>query len=169
MDTLTQADPVLDLLRALDAGVMFTAWAEAYCGQEITADVERLNPPYLFPDELGHLGMEHGESWAALRRHGHLVQADGTKVAKISSVVAAGRIPGDACRMLATTTVPLGRALGPDARREMLWSSPGIDQYAVCSCARLWLPVPGRGVLPVALATERVLRSWLEAGRSEAP
>lgn len=166
MDTLAQADPALALLRALNTGTLFTQIAEDMRGEPVTADVERLGPPYLFPDELRHLGMEHGESWAAIRRHGHLVTASGAQAAKISSVIAAGRIPDAACRALAATTVPLGRALGPDARREMLWSSPGIDGYAVHCCARLWLPVPGRGDLPVALVTERVPWSWLAAGRT---
>ncbi len=169
MDTNTQADPPLDLIRPLHAGALFTDWAENHCGQAVTADVERLNPPVLFPDEIGHLGMEHGESWAAIRRHGHLVTASGTLVAKISSVVAAGRIPDAACLLLTAASIPLGRALGPHARREVLLSSIAVNEYAVHCWARIWCPVEGRGERPVALATEWVLRSWLEAGRSVLP
>lgn len=171
MTTMTRADTALTLRRALDAGALFTLLAEGMCGQPVHADIERLNPPLLFTSETGPglLDMTPGESWAALRRHGQLVQSDGTPVARVSSVVAAGRIPDETCRTLTRTCVPLGKALGPHVRREVLWSSLAVNEYAVHCGARLWAPVPGRGMLPVAVAAEWVLRAWLDSLGLDAP
>ncbi len=162
MHTLTRVDAALNLRRALDAGALFTPLAEAMSGQTVTADVERLGPPVLAPDEAEQLGMTQGESWAALRRAGHLTQADGTRIARIGSVIAVGRISDETFRMLTTTSIPLGKALGDQAHTTILWSSPGIDGYAV-HCGRLIL-VDG---LPVALTVDRVLWSWLDGLRHE--
>jgi hypothetical protein len=154
--TVTQADPALTLRRALDAGALFTRLAEDMCGEPVLADVERLNPQSLFPDEREALGIRPDESWAALRRAGTLVQSGGATVARVTSVVAVSRVPEEVCRVLTTTNVPLGRALGPRARAVVLWSSPGINEYAV-HCSRLVLI----GDEPVAIAMDRVLWSWL--------
>ena len=162
MRLLTRPDAALTLLRALDDGALFTLLAEDMCGQQVAAQVERLNPPVLFTTETGLLGMDPGESWAALRRHGDLTQDDGTRVARVTSVVAAGRIPGEVCRALTTTTVPLGKALGPQARREVLWSSLAVNEYVVHCGWRLYAPVASRGMLPVAIGGDWVLRSWLD-------
>jgi hypothetical protein len=156
---LTQVKPALELRRALDAGALFTRLAEDKCGQAIHADVSREGPPWLTPDEYGDLQVDPArELIAALRRAGHLVQSDGRQVACITSVVAVGRLPHELVCQLTTTTTPLGKVLGEDVGSKVLWTSPGIDEYAV-HCRRLifWQD------RPVALAIDRVLWSWVDS------
>lgn len=157
MQTLVQVEPALKLRRALDGGALFTRWAEQACGQAVTADVQRENPPCLWGHEADSLGMAPAESWAALRRAGRLVQADGTEVARVTSVVAIGRLDHQTVLTLTTTSTPLGTALGPGAHRKVLECSVGIGEFAV----HCWSVVL-RGDVAVALATERVRWSWLQ-------
>lgn len=155
--------PAAGLRQVLGSGQLLTPWARRRAGQEIRADVERTGPPYLHEDEARLLEIGWQENWACLRRGGRLVQADGTEVARITSVVALSRISPETVKLLQATDTPLGLALGPDAASEVLWCSEGICEYAV-ACGRLIL-VSGK---PVALTTDWVLWSWL-GGLGEPP
>lgn len=163
MNGPTLINPALDLLRALDDGALFTPWAEHRCGQEIHADAELINPPYLFGWEAGTLRVGARDTYAALRRTGCLVQADGTKVAKVGSVVPRAHVTAETFRVLQTTATPVGTALAAQAAGQgvpissiTMWSSAGTDEYAV-HCVRLVMV----GGVPAAIATDRVLWSWL--------
>lgn len=149
-------EPAHELRRILDSGRLLTPWAQERCGQEISADVERAGPPYLYRDEAGLLGLSENENWACLRRAGRLVTADGTEVARVASVVALGRVSAEVVRTLQTTSTPLGTALGEAGGSKVLWCSVGICEYAV-ACGRL-ITADGE---PVALTTDWVLWSWL--------
>jgi hypothetical protein len=156
--------PARKLQLDLDSGAMFTKLAEDACGQGVRAEVDRVNPPWLSGDEAARLGMSMpGDSWAALRRIGRLLQADGTPVARVTSVVAAGRLDRETVLQLTATDAPLGTVLaaaaerdGTKVRGEVTGCSMGLDQYAV-HCWRVLL----LDDVPVALATEQVLWSWL--------
>lgn len=156
--------PARKLQLDLDSGAMFTKLAEDACDQGVRAEVERVNPPYLSGPEAAQLGLSMpGESWAALRRVGQLVQEDGTEVARVTSVVAIGRLDHATVLQLTTTDRPLGAVLAEKAERdgtkvrgEVIDCSMGLDQYAV-HCWRVLL----LDDVPVALATEQVLWSWL--------
>lgn len=150
------AEPALELRQHLDAGHLLTPWARERSGQEIIADVERTGPHYLYSDEARLLEVGSRANWACLRRGGRLVQADGTEVARITSVVALDRISTETVKSLQATKIPLGLALGEDATSKVLWCSVSICEYAV-ACGRLIL-VDGS---PVALTTDWVLWSWL--------
>jgi hypothetical protein len=150
------AEPALELKQVLESGALLTPWARDRCGQEVIADIDRINPPCLFREEAQTLGVDEGETWAALRRTGRLLQADGTVIGRITSVVALARISTETCRILQTTRTPLGIALGPDAGSDVLWCSMGICEFAV-ACGRV---ITGKG-RPVALTTDWVLWSWL--------
>lgn len=149
-------EPAHELRRHLDSGALLTPWAGERCGQRVTADVERTGPPLLSRDEAGLLEAGEDENWAALRRTGRLVQADGTEVARVTSVVLLSRIRAETCRVLQDTDIPLGTALGGRGRSKVLWCSVGICEYAV-ACGRVILD----GDVPVALTTDWVLWSWL--------
>jgi hypothetical protein len=154
--TTTLIEPAHELRRALDSGQLLTPWAQERCGQEITADVQRTGPPYLDYEEAALLGLARDANWACLRRSGRLVQADGTEVARITSVIALSRITLERVRMLQATHTPLGTALGEAGGSKVLWCSVGICEYAV-ACGRL---ITSDGE-PVALTTDWVLWSWL--------
>jgi hypothetical protein len=124
-------EPAHELRRILDSGQLLTPWAQARCGQEITADVERAGPSYLDCEEADLIGLSRDDNWACLRRGGRLVAADGTEVARVTSVVALSRIGPEIVRTLQTTRTPLGTALGEGAASKMLWCSVGICEYAV--------------------------------------
>lgn len=147
--------PVLDLRRALDAGSLLTPLAGDLCGQEITADVRQANPPLLYRHEAEQLGVGEDENWACLRRHGMLAQADGTPVARITSVTVLSRITPAEHEVLARTDAPLGTVLGPAASALVLWCGICVSEYAI-SCGR----VISRDGKAVALTTDRVLWSW---------
>lgn len=153
--------PALELRRYLDGGGLLTPWAEKRSGQPVHADVERTGPMTLDRQEAGQLGLPEpglagNGNWAALRRSGELVQADGTKVARVTSVVALARITPETVKALQTTRIPLGTAIGDRGRSLVLWCSVGICEYAV-ACGRLILVDD----MPVALTTDWVLWSWL--------
>lgn len=150
------AEPALELSRALEAGQLLTPWAEARCGQPIEADIRFTSPYRLFREEAATLGVTEDENWAALRRGGNLVQADGTAVARVTSVIVLSRVTLAEADALRTTRTPLGTVLGPDARSEVLWCSEGICEFAV-ACGRLI----SRGGQAVALTTDWVHWSWL--------
>jgi hypothetical protein len=149
-------EPAHELRRHLDSGALLTPWAEERCGQAVIADVGRINPPLLSRDEAGLLEAGENENWGALRRSGRLVQADGTEVARATSVVLLSRISVELCRVLQTTSTPLGTALGDRGHSKVLWCSVGICEFAV-ACGRVILV----GEVPVALTTDWVLWSWL--------
>ncbi len=156
--------PALDLWQDLDAGKLFTKLAEQACGQAVRAEVERVNPPWLSGPEAAQLGMSMpGESWSSLRRIGQLVQADGTPVARVTSVVAVSRLDDEAVLQLTATDTPLGAVLaakaerdGTKVRRETTDCILGLDEYAVHCWGMVLLDD-----LAVALAAEKVLWSWL--------
>lgn len=149
-------EPAHELRRHLDSGALLTPWAEERCGQRVSADVDRINPPLLYRDEAGLLEAGEDSNWAALRRSGRLVQADGTEVARVTSVVLLAAASPELCRVLQTTDTPLGTALGDRGHSKVLWCSVSICEYAV-ACARVILD----GDVPVALTTDWVLWSWL--------
>ena len=145
-----------ELRLALDGGALFTELAEKMCGQEVTADIERVNPPSLWAHEADQMDVPYDSNWVALRRTGWLVQADAARVARVTSVVLLSRITLDEARLLQTTSTPLGKVLGPDARGRVLETSMEITEFAV-HCRRLILRDDGA----TALTTEQVLWSWL--------
>jgi chorismate-pyruvate lyase len=150
------AEPALELRRMLESGGLLTPWAEARCGQRIEADISASSPFRLFRDEAASLGVTEDDNWAALRRAGELAQADGTPVARVTSIVVLSRITPDEVLLLRTTRTPLGTVLGPEASSEVLWCSENICEFAV-TCGRLIL----RGGRPAAMTTDQVYWSWL--------
>jgi hypothetical protein len=157
--------PALSLWQDLDAGKLFTSIAEAACGQAVRVEVETVNPPYLWADEARQLDMARHESWAALRRVGEAVQADGRPVARITSVVAVGRLDHASVLRLTTTGTPLGRVLeekaerdGTKLRRELTDCVLSLDEHVVHCRAVLSLDD-----MPVAMASEQPYWAWLNA------
>ena len=132
------ARPALELRRVLEAGRLLTPWAEEQCGQLIEADITASSPFRLFREEANTLGVTEADNWAALRQAGQLVQADGTPVARVTSVVVLDRLNPDEVRLLQATRTPLGTVLGPEASSKVLWCSEGICEFAV-TCGRLRL------------------------------
>lgn len=93
-------------------------------------------------------------------RRGELRTARSNRLAaRVTSVFLPHRIDAETVSLLATTAIPLGKALAPrGARRELLWvmNNPAPD-VALWTCGRLWLPRPdGRAEWPVAIATEQI-------------
>jgi hypothetical protein len=150
------AEPALELRRILESGELLTPWAEARCGQRIEADIRASSPFRLFRDEAAGLGVTEDDNWAALRRAGELVQADGTPVARVTSVVVLSRITPAEAYLLQATRTPLGSVLGPEASSEVLWCSELVTEAAVACGRTVW-----RGGKPVASVTDRVYWSWL--------
>jgi hypothetical protein len=163
MNAPALVNPALELLRDLDGGALFTPWARHRSGQEISAVSEAINPPCLFGWEAGVLRVAPHETYAALRRDGDLVLADGTKVSRSAAIVAAAHVSRETFRLLTATRTPVGTALAAQAQRDgtavssvTLWSAPGTDEYAVHCCRLVLL-----GDTPAAIATDHVLWSWL--------
>jgi hypothetical protein len=159
MTTITPpalAEPALALRAYLESGGLLTPWAETRSGQQVTADIKRINPPRLFREEAQALGLSEDDNWAALRRTGRLIQDDGAEVARVTSVVALTRASLKLTQVLQTTSIPLGTAIGDEGSSDVQWCSVGICEFAV-ACGRV-IKVSGR---PVALTTDWVLWSWL--------
>lgn len=126
---------------------LFTDWAAAVTGEEITAWMTSISevPADSYPELQPQLSGEH----TATRREGLLITRSGQPVAEVSSVYLPGRLPAGAAGKL-HDGVPLGRALAPRVRRQPLPGDAGRTR------GLLWVPGPA-GEWPAALAAELLL------------
>jgi hypothetical protein len=151
----------------LDRGMLFTDIARDLSGEEIVSEItSREGRSVLRPGEHRHLETWRDDIPAGYRRDGMLRTSSGAPVARITSVFLPERIPDRfAVETLQSTNMPLGRALfALGVHRETL-TAQTLDSgpYVLHAAGRLLIPAHG-GLVPVALAEERVFRDFAVRG-----